>query len=212
MQQHRITDYIIGFDLGRDRDHSAIAVLGVRMENHGQYDFAMLRQPARRILELGTLHRIPLGTEYIEVVKHLRRIVNELQCAAGWGHPDVDIHVVIDSAGPGQVAVELIRAQQMKINLVPTLLTSGHEVGLSNSGTRTVPRRELVANLRYLLEVELLRINSRLRHANVLEKEIAAVRPHGGQYEHDDLVIAAALASWYATRRYNDILGTRRAA
>lgn len=212
MARSHITDYIIGFDLGRDRDHSAIAVLGVRQEDHGHYDYAMLRQPTRRIVELGMLKRIPLGREYIESIKLLRQIIVGLQCAAGWGAPDVHIHLVVDSAGPGQIAVELIRAQQLKINLVPALLTAGHESGHSQAGTRTVPRRELVANIRYLLEVELMRVSKKLRYSSVLENEVAAVRPHGGQYEHDDLVIAAGLAAWYATRVYPDILGTRRAA
>jgi hypothetical protein len=212
MGSSHITDYIIGFDLGRDRDHSAIAVLGARLEDHGHYDYAMLRQPTRRIVQLGLLKRIPLGTEYVEAIKLLRRIITGLQCAAGWGAPGVNIHVVVDSAGPGQIAVELIRAQQLNINLVPALLTAGYESGHSQSGTRTVPRRELVANLRYLLEVEIFRVNQNLRYGAVLENEVAAVRPHGGQYAHDDLVIAAGLAAWYATRVYPDILRSRRAA
>jgi hypothetical protein len=45
-----------------------------------------------------------------------------------------------------------------------------------------------------------------------LEREIAAVRPHGGQYPHDDLAIAASLAAWYATRVRRDLIRPNRAA
>jgi hypothetical protein len=212
MRLSPILAYLIGFDLGRDRDHSAIAVMAVRLEDYGPYDRARLFQPTRRVLQLGLLRRIPLGTEYLETIRILRQIVTGLQCKGGWGAPQVPIYVVIDSAGPGQIAVELLRAEQLKINIVPTLLTSGHEAGYSRSRTRTIPRRELAANLRYLLEVELIRIHRGLPYGAALEAEVAAVRPHGGQYEHDDLVVAAGLAAWHATQVYPDFIRARRAA
>jgi hypothetical protein len=212
MSNYPITDYVIGVDLGRDRDHSAFAVLAIREVESGSFDHARLCRPLRRLLQLGALQRIPLGTEYLEVIRQLRQIITRLQTNAGWGAAKVHVHVVIDSAGPGQIAIELIRAQRLDINFVPALLTAGHEIGYSQSGKVTVPRRELITHLRYLLEVQSLRVHSALAHGRHLEDEVAAVRPHGGQYEHDDLVIAAGLAAWHATRVYPDIIRSRQAA
>jgi hypothetical protein len=193
MRRHPITNYIIGLDLGRDRDHSAFAVIALRGEDHGPFDRARHYQPTRTVLQLGALRRVPLGTEYLEVIDKLRRLVTILQAKSGWGQPEVRVDVVLDSAGPGQIAVELIRNQQMNINFVPTLLTAGHEAGRSQSGKRTVPRRELA-------------------HREAFEKEVAAVRPSGGQSAHDDLVIAAGLAAWHAVRVWPDLVRQQKAA
>ena len=62
---------------------------------------------------------------------------------------------------------------------MPALLTAGGETGYSPSGKLTIPRRELIANLRYLLEVELIRVQPNLTHKAALEAEIAAVRFDG---------------------------------
>jgi len=212
MPYYPITDYIVAADFGRDRDHSAFATIAVRLEDHGSYDYAKLIQPTHVVLQLGSLRRIPLGTEYLEVVKQLRRTVTRLQSAAGWGAPTVRVHVIVDAAGPGQVAIELIRAQQLDINFVPALLTAGIETGYSPSGKLTIPRREVITNLRYLLEVELIRVQRNLTHKAALEAEIASIRFDGRQSAHDDLVIAAGLAAYQARRIFPELLRPARAA
>jgi hypothetical protein len=212
MRRHSVTNYIIGLDLGRDRDHSAFAVIALRGEDHGPFDRVRHYQPTRTVLQLGSLHRVPLGTEYLEVIGKLRRLVAILQAKSSWGQPAPGVHVILDSAGPGQIAVELIRNEQMNINFVPTLLTAAHEAGRSPSGKRTVPRRELVSTLRYLLEVERLTIHDGLAHREAFEKEMAAVSPSGGQSAHDDLVIAAGLAAWHAVRLWPDLVRQKQAA
>jgi len=113
--------------------------------------------------------------------------------------------VIVDAAGPGQLAIELIRAQQLDINFVPALLTAGGETGYPPSGKLTIPRRELVTNLRYLLEVQLIRVQPNLTHKTALEAEIAAVRFDGRQSAHDDLVIATGLAAYQARRVFPEL-------
>jgi len=212
MAIYPVTDYILAVDFGRDRDHSAFATMAVRHEDSGPYDYAAYRQPTRAILQLGGLRRIPLGTEYLEVVKQLRQTVLRLHNLAGWAARPVRVHVIVDAAGPGQVAIELIRAQQLDIHFTPALLTSGHEVGYSPSGKLTVPRRELITNLRYLLEVGLIRVQNGLTHKAALESEVASVRFGGGQSAHDDLVIATGLAAFQARRIYPELVRPRQAA
>lgn len=211
MRYIAIREYFIGLDLARARDYSAFAVIALTEENHGPFDRVTYSQPTRPVLYLGSLKRVPLGTEYLEVVKKLRRLVDRLRAQYGYGQPVPRISVVLDSAGPGHVVLELIRAEKMGINIVPVLMTAGHGVGHS-SGRTTVPRRDLVGNIRYMMETELLRINKALAHGHLLEREIAALRPHGGQSPHDDLAVAASLAAWYATRVRRDLLRPSRAA
>ena len=206
-----VTHYFLGFDLGKDRDHSAIAVMAYKQIEDGGFDAVTYSQPMRPVLDLVTMLRIPLGVEYLEVIRRLRKVVTKIQASSGWGQPQPRVHLVIDSAGPGQVAVELIRRQQLGINIVATLLSGGTESNFMKSGKVTIPRRDLLSNARYLLESETLRIAEGLKFGKVLEKEFAAIRPTGGQKEHDDLAIATGLAAWHATKVLPNLLRRRRA-
>ena len=76
MRYIAIREYFIGLDLARARDYSAFAVIALTEENHGPFDRVTYSQPTRPVLYLGSLKRVPLGTEYLEVVKKLRRLVD----------------------------------------------------------------------------------------------------------------------------------------
>ena len=121
-------------------------------------------------------------------------------------------YVVIDSAGPGQVAVELIRRQELNINIAPTPLSGGAESNYLKSGEITSPLRDLPSKTRYLRESATLRIAGGLKFGDALEKEFAAVRPEGGQSAHDDLAIATGPAAWHATRVFPHLMKGIRAA
>jgi hypothetical protein len=205
MKPFPVLAYLIGLDLGRDRDHSAFAVFGLAEENFGGFDHVRYCYPKRAVLTMGALKRIPLGTEYVEVVQKLRQLVNVLRAPYGFGQRPPRIHVVLDAAGPGQVVAELIRAAKMDVNIVPVVITAGSQSG-HNSRRTTVPRRDLIAQLRYLLETQIIRVHRDVRHATELEREIAAVRPRSGQTHHDDLAIAASLAAWHAAKLRPDLI------
>jgi hypothetical protein len=206
-----VLSYFIGLDLGKDQDYSAIAVMACRKINDGPFNHMTFHQPTRPILELVSLTRIPLGTEYLEVMSILRRVITRLLSSNAWGARPPAVYLVVDSAGPGQVAIELIRAQQLRITIVPTLLSGGTETNLLRSGKYSIPRREILSNARLLLEAQTLRVAAGLQHFISLRKELVDARPGGEQSNHDDLAIAAALAAWHATRVYPDLI-RRRAA
>lgn len=197
--------YILGVDLGRDRDHSAFVAFALVEEKHGAFDHARFYQPMRTILELGFAKRVPLGVEYLKVVNLLRQLVGKLRARHPEPFHQPKIHVVLDSAGPGEVVKELILAARLNINLIPVILTAGHDIG-NSSGKRTVPRRDLLAHLRYLLESQSIKVSSNLRLAAILEREAVTVRTRGGQSAHDDVVIAASLGAWYATCLRRDLI------
>lgn len=206
------THYFIGLDLGKDRDHSAVAALAYRIVNDGPFDHAAFSQPVRPILELVQLRRIPIGTEYLEVIGRLRRLVAKVLASAPWGFGQPTVYLVVDSAGPGQIAVEIIRRHRLNIRLIPTLLSGGIASNYLRSGTITVPRRALLSNARYLFESDTLRVSANLKYGPALETEFADVRPDGGQSAHDDLAVATGLAAWHAVRVFPHIRNGRRAA
>lgn len=177
--------YFAGLDLGKDRDPSALCVL------------AYVDTPAPA-LDLVTLIRVPLGTPYLEVMRKFRRVMTTLLA----GNPPPTVHVAVDAAGPGQLAVELIEGQKLGIHLTPALLTAAIRSNRLPNGKVTVPRRQILALTSELIRRQTLRISRGLRYGPMLEQEFARVQTSGGQPAHDDLAIATALAAWQALRAH----------
>src|SRR5206468_4908202 len=105
------------------------------------------------------------------------------------------------------------------VEIVPVLLTGGERECCAN-GVWHVPKRDLITGLQAMLDKEELGLPSRLPAARDLAREIAGMdvkisdrgrvsygRSREG--EHDDLVIATALACWRAQRKEPTFFGTR---
>lgn len=200
MRRYPVRQYIIGLDLGRDQDRSAIAGMALRDVADGPFDLANYRQPMRPLLELNLLRRLPFRMPFLQVARHIEELVQDVSRRPIWGPRGPNVYLVIDAAGPGQVVHELLTRRPFPATIVPLVITSGLDPGQTNGGARTVPRRLLVSTFRHLLETQVIRIHPNLAHGPTLENEVAAVRPHGGQSANDDLVIAATLTGWQATR------------
>src|SRR5665213_992763 len=89
--------FFIGVDLGKRRDHTAIAVVE-RVERRCGYGEPEFVEMAVRFLE-----RVPLGTTYPEVVAAVRETVS---------HPEVAgrCSVVVDATGVGSPVVDMLRS------------------------------------------------------------------------------------------------------
>jgi hypothetical protein len=88
----------------------------------------------------------------------------------------------------------------------PVIITAGHEAAWGEGGLH-LPRKELVGVLQVLLQTRRLHIPRTLSEASLLVRELenfkAKVTLAGGdtmeawrEGEHDDLVLAVALAAW----------------
>jgi hypothetical protein len=196
----------VGLDLGQKRDHSAIAVV----EREEQRLAWMPGLP--QVMRIRYLRRIPLGTSYTKVVEIVGEIVR---------HPMLEgrSRLVADATGVGAPVVDLLKAAHLSCSLTPVTITSGDHAH-SQGEHWNVPKRDLLTNLLVLLEAGELRIPRRLGEAGALIRELSSVemrhRPGGGlgigaegRGEHDDLVIAVALACWKGKRKENSF-GTQR--
>jgi hypothetical protein len=204
----RITSNLvfIGLDLGQKRDHSAIAVV----EREEKRLAWMPSVP--ECMRIRYLQRIPLGTPYMKVVEQVSEIVR---------HPMLDgrSRLVADATGVGAPVVDLLKAAHLPCSLTPVTITSGDRAH-SQGDHWHVPKRDLLTNLLVLLEAGQLRIPRKLGEAGALVRELSAVkmrhRPGGvmrmgadGSGEHDDLVMAVALACWKAKRKENAFVAHR---
>jgi hypothetical protein len=106
----------------------------------------------------------------------------------------------------------LRRAELGCRSLWPVVITSG-DVERYADGHYRVPKRDLIVGLQLLLQRRGLQIAKGMKFGPVLVREMAEMRvkitPSGNeQYgawregEHDDLVLAVALACWGARKAY----------
>ena len=192
-------EYFTGLDVGQVRDPSALAVV----EWAGEWDGAAFRYEKRTALRLRYLERTPLGTPYPELVERAARVA----CS---GAMDGRRHLVVDATGVGRPVVDLLKKQGMPWRLWPVVITSGYSGGWSD-GCHTVPKRDLIVGLQVLLQRGRLHVAAGMKEWPALIRELGQMRVKvtgGGKEqfeawregEHDDLVLALALACWAAGR------------
>jgi phage FluMu gp28-like protein len=187
----------VGVDLGQRKDHSAIAVVE-RVDRRSAYQSAEFDR-----VEVRHLERVPLGTPYPAVVT---RVTEVLRRAQMWGQ----CVVVVDATGVGAPVVDLLRGAGLGCEVVAVTITGGDRETQSGS-MKSVPKRDLMVGLQVLLERGELKI-ARLKETGALVRELMDVRMTSsgttgrvrmgaeGCGEHDDLVIAVALACWRAKK------------
>jgi hypothetical protein len=188
--------YLVGLDLGQTADFTALAVLErptvTRGGTPGTYT-------------LRHLQRYPLGTPYTAIVPAVAQLVNGPPLA---GH----VSLIVDQTGVGRAVVDMLR-RAAPCHVVPVTITGGQSVTEAEDGSRHVPKKELVTGLQLLLQGHRLHIARSLSEAGTLVRELenfrvkitlAAHERFGAWREgqHDDLVLAAALAGWWAERGY----------
>jgi hypothetical protein len=185
-------DYILGLDLGQTKDFTALAV--------------MERQPPALPADkpdyaLRHLKRFSLGTAYTDIVPAVATL-RKTQALR-------DAPLVVDQTGVGRAVVDMLR--QSAGWVVPVTITAGHAVTRADDGSFHVPKKELVTALQVVMQSHRLQIARGLPDAPVLVRElqqfqvkitVAAHETFGvwRDGQHDDLVLAVALACWWAER------------
>jgi len=199
-------DFIIGVDLGQARDYTAICILERFEELTGEAEKG--RWISRVRYEMPHLERLPLGTSYPEIVERLKGLLARLP-------PHERVKVLVDRTGCGRPVVDLLRSEKLKIIPV-TIIFSGAVTGARYFGYN-VAKRELISNLAILLQSDRLKIARSLPEAAAMIEElqnfkIKFTKAGNDTYEawresdHDDLVLAAAMAAWFGEKKLSSIL------
>ncbi|WP_020473439.1 phage terminase large subunit family protein [Zavarzinella formosa] len=193
-----VTRYFAGLDLGQARDYTAIAVLSRPRLTGGETKTD--RKPSYAVPHLA---RFPLGTPYPEMVAS---VVELLKTPALRGS-----FLVVDQTGVGRAVVDLL-ADALRGNVTcsmcPVTTTGGSNIMAGREGRGFhVPKKELVGILQLLLQTRRLQIARSLPEVGTLVNELEAFRVKitvsanetlgaWRERDHDDLVLAAALAAW----------------
>jgi hypothetical protein len=184
-------DFFAGLDLGQAVDFTALALLERPPATEGKNVGYVVRY----------LKRFPLGAAYTDVVASMAQLARLPLLAQ-------HVTIVLDQTGVGRALVDMLR-RAVAVPIVPVSITAGQTISEKDDGSQHVPKKELVTSLQLLLQGRRLKIPRRLPENEALVRELENFRikitasAHetfgaGGANQHDDLVMALALACWYA--------------
>jgi hypothetical protein len=185
------TAFVVGVDLGQARDFTAVVV-----------DECSDRWGKPMQHRLTFLHRFPLGTGYPEVADGVRRLIAQLPRRRR--RPEL----VVDATGVGRPVVEMMRAAGLAA--IGVMITAGFDELEKARDDWRVPKRTLAGRMQVVLQQARLKIAADMALTPVLTRELqnfrAKINIDTGsegfeawrEADHDDLVLAAAVAVWRA--------------
>jgi hypothetical protein len=191
-QQPELSDFVLGLDLGKTTDYSALAALEREYRPRPDRPNEMLSHYVVRFVK-----RWPLGTPYTAVVPQVVKAAGTPKFATPL--------LAVDETGVGKAVVDLLRQANPPASLQPILITGGSATTFVN-GSWHVPKVELVNTLKVLMQAFRFQIAD-MPERKLLERELDAFRTKvtaagnetfeaWRQRDHDDLVLAIALAAW----------------
>jgi len=177
--------YIIGLDLGQSRDYTALIILEtVHSPGTDAEDvYNVLNRERTR------------GTPYTEIVDRVKEIMAEQPHAS----------LVVDQTGVGAPVIDMF--ERANLNPVGVMIHGGADESCEG-GTWKVPKRNLAGVTQVLLQTRRLKIApGPLRDILINELlnfrvKIDPLTAHDSysawrEQDHDDLVLAVALAAWW---------------
>ncbi len=208
--------YTVGVDLGQTIDPTAIAIIerevvpGIFVRQRRETgDGTMLdmwgrdTSKDRSTFVLRHLERLPLGTDYTAQVGYVYSLM---------GRPPLsntpNTALIIDQTGVGRAVFDMFNATGL--NPIGCTITGGENETRSADGWR-VAKLQLVSRLQAMLHSGALEIAADLPDLAALKAELQNFRVNftaiGNMTfaarvgAHDDLVLAVAIALWYAESR-----------
>ncbi len=185
-----MVNFHIGLDLGQASDYTALIII------------ESISDPGGRIYHVRRLERIR-GEPYPRVVEKVKALMTSPALSGKTA-------LVVDQTGVGRPVVDLLREAGLK----PIAVSIHGGATVSQDGpTWKVPKRDLVGVLQVLLQQQRFKMSDKLKLGPVMRSEmenfkvkIDPVTAHDSysawrDNEHDDLVLSAALACWWAETR-----------
>ena len=211
-----LTGHFAGLDLGGKVDFTALAILEqVKLSQcylEAKTGGGLAHYALPKEVSLGYAYTIihaeqfPLGMNSFDVVERLKQRLT---------HPRVAGNIVtaFDTTGAGSTDVALARSgiRGEGVECVEIVITSGHKAAKKDNLTYTVPKQDLSNITAVFLETNRLRIAGGMAEKDTLLNELdnfgRSISEATG-YEstgaragrHDDLVLAVALALWFAEK------------
>jgi hypothetical protein len=202
--------YVVGVDLGQSQDPTAIAIIehkiGVLDEgsDFDRHTGLATRQTPKEFLDVRHLQRLQLGTTYPSQVQS----VKDLLGFPPLNDPENPTDLVIDASGVGRPVADLFN--DAGLDPIQVTITAGNEVTPQGNNRWHVAKTVLISTVDALLHTGTLRFAASLNEAAAMRDELKDFRrklSDAGRATyaartgaHDDLVLAVAIACWFATK------------
>jgi hypothetical protein len=201
--------YAIGLDLGRQSDPSALALLKwprYQLPRLGRGEAPPNIQPS---YEVPTLHRWPLQTPYVTIAREVASFMRKPPLAGEY------CLLVVDATGVGSPVCEMLGQEiansgaGINAGMVRVTITAGSAITQVGEGAFNVAKKQLVSTLQVLLGSQRLKVAADHPEAKTLMRELGTFTvkvtsaanetfESWRERDHDDLVLAVALAAWGA--------------
>jgi hypothetical protein len=203
--------FYVGLDLGQAADYTALSVVQTVAEVNEA------GKPEKR-LHLRHLERYELRTPYPEIADKVAALMRSPELspteydASRRRYSSRPPELAVDSTGVGRAVTDLLRERGLRFAAVT--ITGGDRTKQGRQGGEwRVPKRDLVAALEVPFHTGGLRVAEDLELWLTLREELLTFRrkvnlntahdsyEHWRETDHDDLVLATALACWWARRK-----------
>ena len=199
--------FVVGVDLGQSSDPTAICVVehvrgvmdsGSELERHCGLSTKM--QTTVEFYDVRHMERLPLGMSYPAQVQHVADLL---------ARPPLNgAELVIDETGVGRAVADIFNDAGMTPERIS--ITAGNESSWVGAHRWHVAKTILISTVDAMLHTGKLRFAAALSEADAIRDELldfrrklsdagrASYAARTGQ--HDDLVLAVAIACWWAAR------------
>jgi hypothetical protein len=205
--------WVVGCDLGQSSDPTAVAVLehqrGV-LDRNSEYKRHTCtgdvpQVPAERC-DVRHLERLPLGMSYPAIVQRVADILARAPLCGDERCKPAEL--VIDETGVGRAVGDIFADAGMRPQRVS--ITAGSEATWAGRDRWHVAKSVLISTVDAMLHTGVLRFAAALTEAGAMRDELLDFRrklSDAGRATyaartgaHDDLVLAVAIACWWASR------------
>ena len=201
--------YFVGLDLGQSADYTALAVLQTVKERVEAGTF-------RTVLHLRHLQRYQLRTSYTTIADGVVDVMRSGALSGDEYDPArhrvarAKAELLVDKTGVGRGVTDILKERGLRFTGV---VIHGGETTHKTDGAYHVPKKDLVAALEVPFDRDTLKIAEGLGLWPALREELQGFRrkqnpktahvsfEHWRDSDHDDLVLAGAMACWGATSR-----------
>jgi hypothetical protein len=199
--------FVIGLDLGQSADYTALSVVEDVLTTDA-------KGKKHRSLHLRHLERYPLRTLYPDIAEGVAALMRDPRLSpeefdAGRIRRKVP-ELVVDQTGVGPAVTDLLKKKGLRFKAIT--ITGGNETTYGG-GSWHVPKRDLVGALEVPFHTGTLKVAEDLKLWPTLREELLNFKrkinlktahdsyEHWRETDHDDLVLATALACWWIARR-----------
>lgn len=199
-----IDEWVVGADLGKSVDNTAIAVMHHTVTGTGEdivdHRLKVRRERTIRRFDLVHLQRLPLGMNYVAQAHAIGELMQREPLKSARAK------LVIDQSGVGAGVVDLMEANGLRPMRVQ--ITAGSEQTHEGNVYR-VAKTILISKLEASMHSKELHVAAALSEAESLRDELRDFQRHvtasgantwsARAGKHDDIVLAVSYGIWWAT-------------